>query len=356
MQDEWQQFFRDRKLILWGTSIGARQAVKLLDECGLRKNILAYVDNAKEKWGTNIGNVPVFSPSDLFGLIKLHSNAVICITSIFYDQISRQIRSLGVSAPIYVFLWYNPCELKSGCKYDTEEKRKISSCYDLKDEYTSELIEKILDGGLLNARAFGSLEKYKGAGGVDAYFYEGSMQKLVEEEPVLTLLDVGSYDGLSVKQMENVFGARLKIVHAFEPSADNFAIMQKNLENRQDTFLHKLALSDMPSEAVFTAAGPFFRLSGQDDKVGAESIECAVLDNLDLLIEGRPILKLDVEGMEMKALRGAENFIRQYRPILVVCVYHRDDDIAEIPHYVKSLIPDYKSYLRGGMHTVAYFI
>ena len=41
MQDEWQQFFRDRKLILWGTSIGARQAVKLLDECGLRKSILA---------------------------------------------------------------------------------------------------------------------------------------------------------------------------------------------------------------------------------------------------------------------------------------------------------------------------
>ena len=49
----------------------------------------------------------------------------------------------------------------------------------------------------------------------DAYFYESSMQKLVEEESVLTLLDVGTYDGLSVKQMGNVFGARLKIVHAF---------------------------------------------------------------------------------------------------------------------------------------------
>lgn len=293
MQDEWQQFFRDRKLILWGTSIGARQAVKLLDECGLRKNILAYVDNAKEKWGTNIGNVPVFSPSDLFGLIKLHSNAVICITSIFYDQISRQIRSLGVSAPIYVFLWYNPCELKSGCKYDAEEKRKISSCYDLKDEYTSELIEKILDGGLLNARAFGSLEKYKGAGGVDAYFYESSMQQLVEREPLLTLLDVGAYDGLSVKQMENVFGNRLKVVHAFEPSADNFAAMQSNLEKRQDTFLHKMALSDESVKTSFTSSGPFFRLSGQEDTAEEEFIECARLDDLDLLIEGRPILNLD---------------------------------------------------------------
>ena len=356
MHDEWQQFFKDKELILWGTSIGARQAVKLLDECGLKKNILAYVDNAKAKWGTDIGGVPVLSPNALAGFIKLHNNIVICITSIFYDQISSQIRSLGVSAPIYVFLWYNPCELKSGCEYSAEEQREISSCYDLNDKYTAELIDKILDGGLLNARAFGSLDKYKSSGGVDAYFYESSMQQLVAEEPALTLLDVGAYDGLSVKQMESVFGNRLKIVHAFEPSADNFAVMQSNLEKQQDTFLHKMALSDEPVKTSFTAAGPFFRLSGHEDTAEDEFIECERLDDLDLLIEGRPILKLDVEGMEMKALRGAEGFIRQYKPILVVCVYHRDADIAEIPHYIKSLVPDYKAYLRGGMHTVAYFL
>lgn len=225
MHDKWQQFFADKELILWGTSIGARQAVKLLDEYGLKKNILAYVDNAKEKWGTDIGGVPVLSPSELPRLIALHNNALICITSIFYDQISTQIRSLGVSASIYVFLWYNPCDLKSGCEYSPEKKREISSCYDLEDKYTAELIDKILDGGLLNARAFGPLDKYKGSGEVDAYFYESSMQQLVEDEPALTLLDLGAYDGLSVKQMENVFGSRLKIVHAFEPSADNFAVM-----------------------------------------------------------------------------------------------------------------------------------
>lgn len=128
------------------------------------------------------------------------------------------------------------------------------------------------------------------------------------------------------------------------------------MEKRKDVFLHRLALSDEPAKTSFTATGPFFRLSGQENTADAESIECARLDDMDLLIEGRPILKLDVEGMEMKALRGAKKFIRQYKPILVVCVYHRDADIAEIPRYVKSLVPEYRAYLRGGMHTVAYFI
>ena len=354
--DSWQHSFKEKDILLWGTSIGARQAVDLLDECNLKGNIVAYFDNAKAKWGTYIGGIPVMCPSDLPRTCSRNQNVIICITSIFWDQIGAQIRNLGVDVPIYVFLWYNPCELKSGCEYSPKEKEEIASFYDLTDAPTDVIVKNVLDYGLVNARKFGPWEKYRNLGGVDAYFYEKSMQKLVDEEMTLTLLDVGAYDGSSIKQMRDVFRERLKKVHAFEPSSNNFAVLSKNLNGRNNVFLHNYALNDVSETVSFIEDGPFFRMTYEDNNKEADVVECLKLDDLDLEIEGRPILKLDVEGSEMKALRGAAKFIKRYRPILVVCVYHRDYDIADIPRYVKNLVPEYKAYLRGGTHTVAYFI
>ena len=57
-------------------------------------------------------------------------------------------------------------------------------------------------------------------------------------------------------------------------------------------------------------------------------------------------IKLDVEGAELKALQGAEKTIRRCRPRLAVSVYHKLEDMIEIPDYILSLHNDYRLYLR----------
>lgn len=71
-------------------------------------------------------------------------------------------------------------------------------------------------------------------------------------------------------------------------------------------------------------------------------------------------LKLDIEGAEMEALRGAGQIIRTQKPKLAVSVYHRRDDIWRIPMLLLSYVPTYRFYLRvysfTGKDTVLYAI
>lgn len=57
-------------------------------------------------------------------------------------------------------------------------------------------------------------------------------------------------------------------------------------------------------------------------------------------------IKMDIEGAELDALAGARRVIQKHRPILSICVYHKQDDLWRIPLFIHSLAEDYKLYLR----------
>ena len=71
-------------------------------------------------------------------------------------------------------------------------------------------------------------------------------------------------------------------------------------------------------------------------------------------------IKMDIEGAEFDALRGARAAIERHRPVLAVCVYHQQDDLWRLPLLMKEMVPDYRMYLRchegDGWQTVAYAV
>ena len=70
-------------------------------------------------------------------------------------------------------------------------------------------------------------------------------------------------------------------------------------------------------------------------------------DSVDNVInEPVSFIKMDIEGAEKKALEGAKETIKKYKPKLYVCAYHRNEDFFALPEKILSLNPDYNIFLR----------
>ena len=64
----------------------------------------------------------------------------------------------------------------------------------------------------------------------------------------------------------------------------------------------------------------------------------------------RPVtfIKMDIEGSEYDAIVGASRIIKENIPTLAICVYHKREDLIEIPKLIMSITGEdaYNFYIR----------
>lgn len=81
------------------------------------------------------------------------------------------------------------------------------------------------------------------------------------------------------------------------------------------------------------------------DFSSTETIEVVAMDDV-AECKDATFIKMDLEGSEIMALKGAEKIIKRNKPKLAVCIYHSDQDMLEIIQYIHSLVPEYKLFVR----------
>jgi FkbM family methyltransferase len=123
--------------------------------------------------------------------------------------------------------------------------------------------------------------------------------------------------GANVGGYTKILMERFEHVHAFEPAPDTFEALAKNVEEwggGDRVTLHPVAISDrVESVSLGGAEG---RRSLSRRVVGGGDIPAMRIDDLDL--PDLAFIKLDLEGYEERALRGAEETLRRFKP-LVMC-------------------------------------
>jgi len=195
---------------------------------------------------------------------------------------------------------------------------------------------------------------------VDEFTIEGIARELVGTfivqqyrydsivEPKLgdIVFDIGAYVGDTALWFSKAVGPQGK-VFAFEPEPRNFEKLKANLERNKVTNVIplKLALSENEEEMQVATGGSSSTITqaGTGTSVEVTTIDRFVETNKISQVD---FIKMDVEGHELKVLEGAHETIKTFKPSLALSVYHRGDDLIELPKLLLELNLDYKFYLR----------
>jgi FkbM family methyltransferase len=175
------------------------------------------------------------------------------------------------------------------------------------------------------------------------YFYSNG-DVTIRPELGDTVIDGGACLGDSALVFSNAVGSTGKIF-AFDPVADHLDVLAHNVKQFPwaNVVVVPYGLSDRNIDCdpiVLNQYAPGFR-------PGNQRIPLTTIDNLvrNQTISKIDFIKLDIEGAEVEAIRGATESINVFKPKLAISVYHKPNDLFEIISYIKNKFPFYTCYL-----------
>jgi FkbM family methyltransferase len=327
---------------------------------------LGFIDNNAALSGRQVDGVEVFSPKEASRRFDPHKVAV--VVTIWCGEASDKmsdriepLRSLGFK-DIALFghlAWKYPDTFLPHYALDLpsrllQQADRVSRAFDLFEDRRSREIfvshvrwRLHLDYDALPAPVNETI-----------YFNP----RLIRPSASEFLIDGGAFIGDTVQSFLETFGRHgFHKIRSFEPDPNNFEKLQKYVamlpaEVRSKVFPMASALGDrISSISVETSGGPSSRVGHGDHQVACRTI--------DEFIEGKTLptfVKLDIEGYEPQALRGARESISRGRAVVAACVYHAQNHLWEIPLDLEELTSGHRYFLvphlSDGWDLVLYFV
>lgn len=145
-------------------------------------------------------------------------------------------------------------------------------------------------------------------------YFDHSIVSCSQEE---VFVDCGGFIGDTTETYIREYGEYKKI-YVYESSSDNIAACRNNLKKYRDITVKRCG-------------------------VGEKNDWISLDEDID---EPVTYIKMDIDGIEISAILGAKNHIRNEHPKLAVCANHIISDLWEIPLLIHEIYPAYRFYLR----------
>lgn len=288
-----------RRKIIFGAGAWGKEIVNAYADV----QFVCFVDN--QKAGGKLLGLPVISFQEY--VKQYRDDLAIIATRLYYEQFYRQLKEHGIPEQNIINI---------GKAIDELSKKQYFDLPELKS--TAQSKENFVDAGSLDGRTSILFSKWA----------KEKCGKIWALEP----------------EAENAVCCRKNLLESFGGGYIRYEVIQKGLW-------------DCKKQMSFVSGS---KGASRIEDTGNSTIE---VDRLDAILpEEEPVtfIKMDLEGAELHALQGAEQTIRRYRPKLAVSIYHKPEDIWEIPEMILKLHPDYRLYLRhysiAAAETVVYAI
>lgn len=164
-----------------------------------------------------------------------------------------------------------------------------------------------------------------------------------------TLVDLGAYDGDTLVEFLNGTSMQFTKLYAMEPDSKNYRKLKRRLYMIGSALLeaYNVGAWDEDTSMMFNMRSGRSSTANSSTKRAARFREVKMMKT-DTMLRGEPAtyIKIDVEGAEENALRGAKETIAKFRPKLNVALYHRNEDMFKLPLLISELNKKYKFYMR----------
>lgn len=352
------RILESRNVVIFGAgSFGINMARNLIAS---NRKINYFIDNDQSKHGNVILGIEVVSLEHFIS--NKDENVIIIICSNWHNQIRQQLLNAKILNFIEVdsvanskYLYKFSEQKESFGQFFTREKEKFEEVYNILEDSLS----KNIFLNLIAYRVTGNLNILK------ISEFEQYVHPNVKPEKGDIIIDGGAFIGDTAKQFNELLAENC-IIHSFEPSRDNFEKMKewvganaiKNVNAVQS------GLGKEKSELFMNSTEGEINAANIIVKHGNEKVSITTIDDYvyGLQLNDISLIKLDIEGYELSALQGADSTIEKFGSKLQICLYHKQEDLIDIPLYIyhKYKEKKYKYYLGhhrdNYMETVLYVI
>lgn len=220
------------------------------------------------------------------------------------------------------------------------EKYKSSNVIICTECYVKEIFQYLISEGFPQENIF-----FRTAVDEETQYFDTELIQLEQGE---VFVDVGVLNAeTSVRFSKKV---DYEAIYLFEPSEEAREIAIGNLKsgNISSYELFPFGLWNEETVLEFSGTGGAFGIT--ENRVHNDAVKSIQIPmgTMDKALENKYIsfIKMDIEGAEMKALQGAEHLIKTHKPKLAISLYHKSDDLFDIPRFIHDIVPEYSFYLR----------
>lgn len=334
---EVQRLLQEEDVYIWGTGQMGQWAAHLVYDMGGR--VAAFIDNSAARWGATSEGILCISPDQL----REKENPLVFIgVGMSGAAVAAQLADMNVRRVLDMPDFYLNTLFEDIQSADPAElAARVVVCFDiLADDASRDVLLAKLRGFLDFEPGFARQNYYGDICHSDQYF-QNNLIRFTENS---VLVDCGAYTGDTMQDFLRR-GLPFRKYIAYELNRRNYEKLQNNMNDAREGETGELI-------AYNCGVGERNEQIYYDDVVSASSVSSTgipgeiVRMSDHLRDEAVSFIKMDIEGAEMGALRGAEELIRRRRPDLAICVYHSISDLYEIPLYIHSIVPEYQLYLR----------
>lgn len=165
-------------------------------------------------------------------------------------------------------------------------------------------------------------------------------------------IDGGAFVGDTIESyLKDFAGGGYKKIYAWEPDKANLKALKEHTEKLENIVIIPYGLWEEKTVLSFESVGKATSRVVESQSIEVQKIAVDSIDNL-CADDKVTFIKMDIEGSEQAALRGAVNVIKRDKPRLAICIYHSNEDLYKIPLWIKETVPEYKLFVRQHRYNI----